>query len=52
MWDLRKKERRTAVEGRGDGGDDYLDGVESGHESEDAAVLVVDGMDADDVDGW
>ena len=47
-----KKEIRTTVEGRGDGGDDYLDGVEGAHESENIAVLVVDGMDADDMDGW
>jgi len=51
-WDWREKERRTSVEGRGDGGDNYLDGEEGGHENEDIAVLVVDGMDAYDVDGW
>ena len=47
----KEKKRRTAIKGTGDGGDDYLDTKEGRHDAEDGTVLVVDGMDTDDMDG-
>lgn len=43
---------RTSVETTGNGCDDDLESEEGGHAGQDGAVLVVDGMDSDDMDGW
>ena len=40
----------TAIETAGDAGDDDLEGEETAHAEEDITVLLVDGVDADDVD--
>lgn len=41
----------TAIETATDGSDDYLQRKERGHATKDSAGLVVDGVDADDMDG-
>lgn len=42
----------TSIEATADTGDDDLDGKERSHTDEDLSVLLVDGMDSDDMDGW